>query len=443
MGVRLKSSLLSFRDLLATAWPIVLIVLAGFVFAYQFVEPAPPRRLIMSSGPESGAYHAFAQRYATLLARNGITLEIRSSHGSLENVERLLKGEADVAFVQGGVLPADSEMARSELRSLGSMYYEPVWVFHRGRPLQRLHELAGRRIAVGAEGSGVRGLALQLLEANEIPFDDKLVPLAGLDAAEALQQGWVDAAFIIAAPEAPVVQVLLRSPGVRLMHFVQADAYTRRFPFLTQVTLPRGAVDLVRDTPPRNTALLAATANLVVREETHPALVSLLLQAAGEVHGKSGFFQRTGQFPAYLDTSFELSPDAARHYKSGPPFLQRFLPFWVAVFVDRAFVMLLPLIALLVPLLKVAPAIYTWRVRARVFRLYGELKFLENEIRQHYDSARHAEYFERLDRIEEAASNRNVPLAFTDLVYTLREHIHLVRKQLIRFENAHEQSSRP
>jgi TRAP transporter TAXI family solute receptor len=444
MGAKLKSSLLSFRDLLATAWPIVLIVTIGFVVAYQFVEPAPPRTLTISTGNDSGAYHAFARRYATILAKSGVTLEVKTSAGSLENIERLRKGEADVAFVQGGVLPADGEQARDELLSIGSMYYEPVWVFYRSeRPLYRLHDLEGKRIAIGAEGSGVRGLALQLLEANEIPLDRKLVPLAGLDAAEAVQQGWVDAAFIIAAPEAPVVQVLLRSPGVRVMSFAQADAYTRHFPFLTQVNLPRGAVDLVRDTPPRNTAMLAATANLVVREDTHPALVSLLLQAASEVHGRSGFFQRTGEFPAYRDTSFELSPDAARYFKSGPPFLQRYLPFWAAVLVDRTVVMLLPLIALLVPLLRVAPAIYSWRVRSKIFRLYGELKFLENEVRHHYDPARHGEFFARLDRIEEEASTRSVPLAFTDLVYTLREHIHLVRKQLLRFEQTHGASPQP
>ncbi|MBW7901843.1 MAG: TAXI family TRAP transporter solute-binding subunit [Rhodocyclaceae bacterium] len=435
MGSKLKNGLLSFRDLLATAWPIVLVVTLGFVLAYQFVEPAPPRTLTLSAGPDDGVYHAFARRYAAILERSGVTLRVETSTGSLDNIERLRRGEADVAFVQGGVLPADGDAAREDLRSLGSMYYEPVWIFYRSKtPLGRLHDLNGRRIAIGAEGSGVRGLALQLLEANEIPYDGKLVPLAGLDAAEALQQGWVDAAFIIAAPEAPVVQVLLRSPGVRVMSFAQADGYTRHFPFLTQVNLPRGAVDLVRDTPPRSTALLAATTNLVAREGLHPALVSLLLQAAGEVHGASGFFQRRGEFPAYLDASFELSPDAVRHYKSGPPFLQRYLPFWAAVLVDRMVVMLLPLIALLVPLLRVAPAIYSWRVRSKIFRLYGELKFLESEVRQRYEPARHAEYFARLDRIEEEASQRNVPLAFTDLVYTLREHVNLVRKQLLRFE---------
>ena len=201
------------------------------------------------------------------------------------------------------------------------------------------------------------------------------------------------------------------------------------------VNLPRGVVDLVRDIPPRNTAMLAATANLVINEHTHPALVSLLLRAASEVHGKSGF-QHGGQFPAYLDTSFELSDDAKRFYKSGAPFLQRYLPFWAAVFVDRMVVLLLPLLALLLPLLRVAPAIYSWRIRAKIFRLYGELKFLENDIRQHDVAERHDSIFARLDRIEEEANNRNVPLAFTDLVYTLREHINLVRKQLLRRDKA-------
>jgi len=453
MGAKLKNGLLSFRDLLATAWPIVLIVAIGFAVAYQFVEPAPPKTLVISTGSDSGAYYAFAKRYAAILAKSGITLDVRTSAGSVENLERLKHGEVDVAFMQGGIEPpadpsadgdAPGEDRYAGLRSLGSMYYEPVWVFYQGeKPLNRLHDLAGKRIAVGAEGSGVRGLALQLLEANDIPVDDKLKPLAGLDAAEAVQQGWVDAAFIIAAPEAPVVQVLLRSPGVRVMSFAQADAYTRRFPFLTRVTLPRGVVDLVRDLPPRDTTLLAATANLVVAENTHPALVALLLQAASEVHGRSGFFQRNGEFPAYRDTTFELSPDAQRYYKSGPPFLQRYLPFWAAVLVDRMVVLLLPLVALLLPLMRIAPAVYTWRVRSKVFRLYGELKFLEDEVRHHYAAERHNEFFDRLDRIEEEASNRHVPLAFTDLVYTLREHINLVRKQLLRIERQQGETPKP
>lgn len=435
MGAKFRNSLLSVRDLLATAWPIVLIVCIGFAVAYQFVEPAPPRTLTISTGGESGAYYTFAKRYATILEKSGVTLKAVTSAGSVENLERLKKGEVDVAFVQGGIAAQTGE-DEPALQSLGSMYYEPVWVFYRSKQeVHRLHQLAGRRVAVGAEGSGVRGLALQLLEANEMPRDSKhFIPLAGTKAAEALIKGEVDAVFIIAAPEAPVVQELLRTPDVRVMSFSQADAYTRRFPFLSSVVMPHGVFDLVRDVPPGDTALLAATANLVVNENLHPALVSLLLQAASEVHGRSGFFQRSGEFPAYKDHSFELSPDAQRYYKSGPPFLQRYLPFWAAVLVDRLIVLLLPIIALLVPLMRIAPAVYTWRIRSKIFRLYGELKFLENEVRQNYSPGRHAEFFGRLDHIEEAASNRNVPLAFTDLVYTLREHINLVRKQLLRME---------
>lgn len=429
---KLRAGLLSLRDLLATAWPIALITLIGFAVAYQFVKPAPPRQLTITTGGESGAYYLFAKRYSTILARSGVTLDVKTSAGSYQNLDRIVKGEADVALVQGGISPPKFGDDDVELTSLGSIAYEPVWVFYRGeQTYDKLHQLAGKRLAVGAEGSGVRGMALQLLEANEIPTDSKhLLPLAGLNAAEALQQGKIDAAFIIAAPEAPVVQVLLRSPGVRVMSFSQADAYTRHFPFLSKIILPRGAIDLVRDNPPVDTVLLATTANIIVSTDLHPALASLLLQAMSETHNKSGFFQAAGEFPAYKDRSFELSDDAQRHYKSGPPFLQRFLPFWIAVLVERLFVLLLPLFALLLPLLKIAPAIYTWRVRSKIFRCYGDLKFLENELRQHYDSAKYLEYLERLDRIEEEANTRNIPLAFTDLLYTLREHINFVRQKL-------------
>ena len=437
---KIRAKFISIRDLLATAWPIVLITAIGFVVAYQFVQPAPPRHVTISTGGDSGAYYAYAKRYAEVLAANGITLEIKTSDGSQQNLDRLKNGEADIAFVQGGVLenPATGEDAPvdSDLRSLGSVAYEPVWVFYRSDyRIDRLSLLDNKRIAVGEEGSGIRGLALQLLDANEIsPTSKNLVPVAGLNAAEALQLEKIDAAFIVAAPEAAVVQVLLRSPGVRVMSFGQADAYLRRFPFLSKVMLPRGMVDLVRDTPPRETALLATTANVVVRQDLHPALASILLQAMSEVNGKNGFFQNMGEFPSYKDRSFELSEEASRYFKSGPPFLQRYLPFWIAVLVDRLFVLFLPIIILLLPLLRVAPTIYTWRVRSRIFRCYGDLKFLENELRQSYDPARHADYLERLDRIEDDAYTRNIPLAFTDLLYTLREHINLVRKKLHHLE---------
>ncbi|HXE38918.1 MAG TPA: TAXI family TRAP transporter solute-binding subunit [Azonexus sp.] len=437
MMARFKAGLVSLRDLFATAWWIVLIVGIGFVVAYQFVQPAPPSHIVITTGGESGAYYQFAQRYAAILARDGITLEVKASAGSLENLERLKKDEAQIGFVQGGVIePKDDEEAEdSGLRSLGSMFYEPVWVFYRGdKVLTRLTDLRGKRIAIGQEGSGVRQLAQQLLDANEIKPGDHLVPLAGLKAAEELQQGRIDAAFIIAAEKAPVVQVLLRSPGIKVMSFAQSGAYQRRFPFLTKLTFPHGVADLVRDFPPEDIKVLAPTANLIVRDDMHPALQTLLLQAASEVHGKSGFFQDAGEFPSYKDQMLPLSPEAARYFKSGSPFLQRYLPFWLAVLIDRLIVLLVPIVALLIPLLKVAPAIYTWRVRSKVFRCYGELKFLEDDLKNHFEAAKLADYRNRLDAIDEEASQLHVPLGFTDLVYTLREHINLVQHILDKRE---------
>jgi TRAP transporter TAXI family solute receptor len=439
MMAKIKSGLLSLRDLLATAWWIVLIVGIGFVIAYQFVQPAPPKTITITTGSDSGAYYQFANRYATILARNGVTLEVKTSAGSLENIERLKKDEAQIGFVQGGVVEPKADQDDADdlgLLSLGSMFYEPVWVFYRGeKTLDRLTELRGKKIAIGQEGSGVRQLAQQLLMANEISAGENLLSLSGLKAAEELQQGRIDAAFVIAAEKAPVIQVLLRSPGIKVMSFAQAGAYQRRFPFLTKLTFPHGVADLVRDFPPEDVKLLAPTANLIVRDDLHPALQSLLLQAASEVHGQSGFFQEVGEFPSYKDRVVPLSPEAGRYFKSGAPFLQRYLPFWLAVLIDRLFVLLIPIIALLIPLLKVAPAIYNWRVRSKVFRCYGELKFLEDDLSHHYDPAKLADYRNRLDALDEEAVQLSVPLAFTDLVYTLREHVNLVRRILDRKES--------
>jgi TRAP transporter TAXI family solute receptor len=436
---RIKDGLVSLRDLFATAWWIILIVGLGFVVAFQFVQPAPPKKITITTGSESGAYYQFAARYAAILAKNGITLEVKSSAGSLQNLERLEKDEAQVGFVQGGIVElkenTDDVEEDSPLLSLGSLFYEPVWIFYRNdKPLERLTELRGKRIAIGPEGSGVRKLAQQLLSANEIPVDERLSPLSGLQAATELQQGRLDAAFIIAAEKAAVVQVLLRSPGIKLMSFAQANAYQRRFPFLSKLTLPQGVADLVRDLPPQEVALLAPTANLIVRADLHPAIQALLLQAASEVHGKSGFFQQQGEFPSYKDQMLPLSPEAKRYFKSGSPFLQRYLPFWLAVLLDRLIVLLVPIVALLIPLLKVAPAIYTWRVRSKIFRCYGELKYLENELKQSFDKSKVLEYRNRLEAMEEEASQLIVPLGFTDLVFTLREHVNLVRHTLEKQE---------
>ncbi len=433
---RIRISKISLRDLLATAGPALFLVLAGFWVAYQFVEPAPPVSLAIGTGSPGGAYHAFAQRYRDLLARDGIRLEVRPSSGSIENLRRLKEDRQDdegmdIAFVQAGIAQEGED---SDLASLGNVYYEPVWVFYRGsRTLDRLTELKDKRVAIGGEGSGNQLLALQLLIASGFETDASgLVTLGGEAAEAALRKGELDAVFVVAAPEAPVVQRLLRMPEARLMSFAQAEAYAKRLPFLSVVTLPRGAIDLVKDIPPRDSHLVAPTVHLAARADLHPALASLVAQALTEVHGKAGLFAKAGEFPVFRDQDFPRSKEAERYYRSGAPFLQRYLPFWAAVLVDRIGVLLIPLFGLLIPASRIVPALYAWRVRSRIYRWYGELKYLEHDIRAHFAPERAADFMERLDRIEEQANARPVPLAFTNELYILREHINLVRGTLAR-----------
>ncbi|MDR1849565.1 MAG: ABC transporter substrate-binding protein, partial [Zoogloeaceae bacterium] len=300
------------------------------------------------------------------------------------------------------------------------------------RAPKKLADLAGRKVTIIQESSNSRALAYRLLAANELTEKDvQLMPMDELKAAEALQQGRLDALFVITAPDAPVVQVLLRSPMVRLMNFTQAEAYHRRFPYLFRLLMPEGAVDLVRNYPPQNTELLAATANLVIREDMHPALQAMMLSAMREIHGKSGFFQKRNEFPAYKDGDFPLSPTADRFYTSGPPFMQRYLPFWLAVFVERFFILAIPLFTLLLPLLRFAPAILRWWNHFFHLKpIYGQLKELEHRSdKTRTEEERHF-LIQALNAIEEEADRKKVPIRFADTLYTLKAHINLVRKRI-------------
>jgi TRAP-type uncharacterized transport system substrate-binding protein len=346
-----------------------------------------------------------------------------------------------VALVQSGLL---GEEPAEGLVSLGSLFYEPVWVFYREdatapspeRRLDRLTDLRGRRIAIGNEGSGTRRLALQLLAGSGVSGKNAtLLSIGGDEAIKTFVSGQADAIFVISAPEAENVKRMLLVPGVRLMSFVQAEAYSRIYPALTRVVLPRGALSLERDLPRENYQLVAPTATLVAREDLHPALVSLLLGAATEVHGSSGLLQKAGEFPSAREQDFPVAPAAQRYYKSGPPFLQRYLPFWLAVLADRLIILIIPLIAVAIPLMRIMPGLYAWRIRSRIFKLYGELRMLEDEVRGQHDARQHATYLERLADIEDEANRRRIPLAYAGELYDLREHINLVRLELERLRS--------
>jgi len=412
---------------------VLALVLAGLVamavLIVLFWQPAPPRVVVISTGAADGAYYAYAQRYRAVLARAGIRLRVEPSSGAVQNLQRLKSGADGVslALMQGGVAQAADSDA---LISLGGMFLEPLWVFHRrGLVIDELGALAGRRVAVGQQGSGTRHLADTLLR-DVLPAGATVVPvdLGGLAAAEALQRGAVDAALFVSAPDAKAVQQLLRDPKVALLDFARAQAYSRRFPFLTPIDLPRGAIDLAADIPATDIHLVATTASLLARADIHPVIVDRVLAAAREVHGGGSALWRPGAFPSPQAPDVALSDDAERFYKSGPSALQRWLPFWAVVWIQRLLFFALPIVAIGLPLLRYMPALYRWGMRRRIYRWYGELAFIERGLTR--GDGERADCRRQLDGIEARINGMHIPAAYASEAYTLKMHLRMVREHM-------------
>ncbi len=444
MSPLLHHALHSVREFLLAASPFVLIGAVLLWVAYVLLDPTPPKRVVLATGPAQGAYSEFGRAYAKALARHGIEVELRATEGSAENL-RLLRdaGErVDLAFMQGGaseaLRAADEDRSGVPLVSLGTLFYEPVWIFYRSAlrtgpagpvPLAQVGDLTGLRLNLGPSGSGGRNLMLKLLHANRIDLSSvQVLELAPTAAVVALLAGELDAIVLVSAPESPLVQMLLITPGIRLFEFAQAEAYSRRFGFVSSLALPRGVVDLARDLPPNDVALVAATATIAAREKTHPAIVQLAVQAAREIHGGPGWFARAGEFPRAESPELPLASEAARFYRSGPPLLQRYLPFWLANLIDRMWVAMLSIIAVLIPASRVVPPLYEFRIRSRVFRWYAQLRHIEEQVEAPAEDA--ASLLRELDALERRVERIKVPLSHADELYSLRSHIELVRARL-------------
>lgn len=409
--------------------------------AWAVLQPTPVKRLVIATGPADGAYEDFAKRYLAPLQAQGLQVELRPTQGSNENLALLRDARSGVqaAFVQGGAASAPADGAGTALLSLGSVAVEPLWVFYRDDAARRLNagaapaslaQLAGWRIDTGPEGGGTGVLFRQLAAASGLP----LLPLppdmrAAVHGVVDLVQGRVDALVLVSAAEAPLVQYLLHTPGVRLLDFAQAEAYARLFPFLRALRLPRGVVDLASDEPPQDVQLVATTAALAVRADLHPALQQLLLQAARQAHAQPGWFQRGGDFPQPGANELPLAAEAERYYRGGPPWLQHYLPFWLANFVDRMWIVLLPLLAALLPLSRVVPPLVTLRLRSRVYRWYEHLRAIEKALDA--PGADLASLRSQVDKLDAQTENIGLPLSFTNELYDLRGHIHMVRKRIV------------
>jgi TRAP transporter TAXI family solute receptor len=435
----LKLILLSIRDLIASAGPIVFIVIGLLIAAYWWLQPQPPKHVTLATGPTGSAYAQFGKRYAEALRHSGIEVELKPTSGSTENLQLLRTGGADVGFVRGGSADpvADEEAG---LTSLGSLFYEPIWLFYRTDSAQKidrktatltsLAQLRGLRVNVDLQGSGLPDIMERMLKANRLGPDDLLLSnLEQASAAEALEAGILDAIVLSSAPQSPQVQRLLRSDSVKLMDFGQADAYSRHFPFLSPVTLPRGMIDLSKDMPPHDVSLLAATTSLLSRDETHPALRQLFAQAAQSVHSSAGWFNRARDFPNTRTSELPVSPEGDRAINGTPPVWQRYLPFWASNLVERMWLVLGGLLVLMLPLSRVVPPLYQFRVRRRVFRWYARLRDIEAKVDA--QKGEQKELLEDLDQLDRVVNKVAVPLSYADELYALRNNIYAVRKRVL------------
>lgn len=424
----------SLDAILLAVGAIALLALAGWGL-WQVAPPPPPKRVVMTTGAKDGAYHAFAQRYRDELAEFGVILELRPSGGAAENLDRLRTGAdgVEVGLVQGGLAQRESDAG---LVTLGSLFYEPVWLFYRGKTvLDRIADLRGQRIAVGAKGSGTHALGTAIATANGLHEPPTVIlEIGGLAAADKLIAGEIDAALYVSAIEAAAVQELLAAPGVRLMNMRRADAYVRQLPYLHKLTLPEGVVDLKRGIPPHDVTMVALSANLVAREQLHPVAVELLLSAARRVHGGPTLLHAANDFPAPKDGDLPLSSDADRFYKERPSLLRRLLPFWVAVWVERTLFIALPLIALAIPVIAYLPKAYDWRIRSRLNRWYAELARIERDAAQ--QGVDLGQQQSRLAAVDRELHDLQVPKAYLGDLYTLREHAQYVRRSLERVGTA-------
>jgi TRAP-type uncharacterized transport system substrate-binding protein len=408
---------------------VVVLALLGWGLA-QLAPPPPPKRIVITTGAEDGAYHAYALRYRELLAQHKVELVLMPSSGAAHNLERLRSGEGgvEVGLVQGG-LATDGD--RQRLETLGSVFYEPIWVFDRGSAAsERIAALRGKRVAIGAPGSGTQALSLTVARNNGLAEPPTvLVETGGLAAADALIDGSVDAALFVSAIDGAAVQKLLRAQGVRLMDARRADAYIRRMPYLHKLDLPEGVVDLAAGIPPQRMTMIALTANLVARPDIHPLAVELLLEAAQQVHGGPSLLHAAGVFPAPIDVELPLSTDADRFYKERPSLLRRVLPFWIAVWAERLLFIMLPLLALAIPAFAYLPKIYDWRIRSKLDGWYAELNRIERaavagSVDPQLPLARMSEIDARLNRVK-------VPNGYLAQLYTLRLHAEYVRRLLV------------
>lgn len=421
------------REFFNAYWPFIAIGVGGLIFAMLFIEPAPPRHISFAVGSQSGAYHTYAERYQRILGEKGITVDLLETGGSVDNLRLVRDGDADIGLVQGGIANAEMD---PDLRALGGLFPEPVWVFVRADlGVADFGDLRDKSMAIGASGSGTYALARQLQSEWDGKWPAKSQKqMSGSAAARALQNGDLDAAFFVTAVGAPYLQPLLKDPNLALLPFPRAEALARRSPSLAPQTLLHGVLDIGEDRPKTDIPLIAPTAQIVVGGKTHPAIEAVLLDAAHAIHSEGSLIAPAATFPDAKLTDLPLSSEARRYYRNGPTALRRWFSFGWANFLERSWVLLIPLITLTIPLVRVAPPIYRWRVRRKIYVWYSDLRSLEVRGRSADSREERQAIVSELRKLQIDAGKIEVPLSYTDDLYRLRSHIEFVGDLLSRLK---------
>lgn len=413
-------------------WLSALLIAAAAVGIW-IAQSSPPRTLVMAAGPAGSAYAEYAEQYKSILAQSGVHLQLHPSAGTRENLRLLNEpgSGVDVAFLTSGTTKPDESPG---LRTLGTVFMEEVWLFYRDIDFSKgdlTEAFRDKRISIGPEGSATRSVALSLFRLNGI--DSSVADLVGLspqEAAASLRLGDIQFAFFVASADTPLIRELLADPKINLFGFRRAAAYVALYPYLTRLTVPEGVGNLALNRPPTDVNTIGAPVSLVVRANMHRALQSLLLDAASQIHSAPGMFNAASQFPAAQAVDLPLSEPALQYYKSGRPFLQRYLPFWLAVLASQLLIAAIPLLGIFVPLLRLTPALYGWLMRRRILRLYNELNSVEIDLETETDTGKRAALREQLEQLDHRVTQLNIPTAFAPVLYTLREHINLVRSRV-------------
>jgi TRAP transporter TAXI family solute receptor len=404
------------------AFVLILLVLG---ISYQFIDPAPPKKLSIATGTTSGSYYKFAQEYKKLLEKEKFELLIVPTQGSVEALKKLQNKEVDIAFVQGGV--ANEEEVKT-LRSLASIYFEPLWIFYSEKfDFKYINELKGKKVSIGSEGSGTKPLALEILKQNSIDkTNTTLLELSNEAAQQALDEGEIDVLFSVISPSSKMVQSLLSNPKVKLLNIQRASAYSKKLHYLTPVSIGEGVVSLENNIPSSNITLLSTTATLVGQKDLHPDLIRLILKTAKQVHSTPSLFENNEIFPSKKYLQIPLHVDAKHYLEKGDSFLEKIFPFWIASSIDRLVIMIIPLLTLLIPIIKGALPLYRWRIRSSIYKWYKILHEIDLKL-ESLDKSELPKIKEDLEKMaEDIQKISKIPLSYMGEYYDLRVHANLI-----------------